>query len=231
MNMRTTFETLEGLDHALYSTVGQIDHLKNQFKDQTETCPGVGDFIKAGCEHPVLIRYVYDGNGLAQGYRVGPLCVLRLKPDSESAIELWLDPDEELEAAMAEDVIEPFRALRNTLTVMEHDNGLDLEFQVPQALIDNLASCPLVLREGALRELTRATGATVSEELILTLMIGWYEPVWRQRLKDVAKAASTARNEIFRAKKPKETASDKRRENTSGPEHSNHRQAPRPSEI
>lgn len=95
-------------------------------------------------------------------------------------MELWLDPDEELEAAMAEDVIEPFRALWNTRNEMEQDNGLDLEFQVPQALIDNLSFCPLVLREGTLRELTRAPVAPVSHELILILMIDWYEPEWRQ---------------------------------------------------
>jgi hypothetical protein len=231
MNMRTTFETFEGLDHALYCTVGQIDHLKHEFNDQAALSPGVGDFLKAGCEHPVLIRYRYDGSGLAQGYRVGPLCILRIKPDSEIAIEVWLDPDEEFEATMAEDVIEPFRALRNTLYEMEHDNGLDLEFQVPQDLIDNLPSCPLVLREGTLRGLTRATGATVSDEVILTLMIGWNESVWRQRFKDVVKAARTARNEIFRAKRPKETACDKRRENTSGPEHSQHQHGFWPTET
>lgn len=215
-NPMTLYEKLDNLHNTLLYARRAIAHGN---LDNTETCPGIGDFIKAECEHPVLIRYQYDTTGIAQGYRVGPLCILRLKPDSEQAIEIWLDIDETLEATMPEDVLEPYRELRRVLDEMEHDGRLEIEFEIPQALIDNLTPCPLMTRTGTLRALTRPTGAPVPDELKLTLQVNWTEPEWRREFKELVGTARTTRTAAFAKRKPKlEDADDQLKRNTRGSE-------------
>lgn len=205
IQLPTEMEEVDNLGHLLQTITWRARECKDIF-DKAETSPSIGDFINAGADHPALIRYQYDSDKLAQGYRAGPLAVIRLRRESEQAVELWLDPDEELEKDMPESILLPFRKFRSKLFEMEHDGDLDLEFEIPQELIDELTLKPAtnryVLRTGTMRSLTRPNGIQLSEKTLLVLAAYEHAYYWRLRFKELVRQARLARDSIFRASKP-----------------------------
>jgi len=207
--IRTPLEEVEAISMTLYNALCRIENHLHKHRN-TEFNWGIGDFIKAKADHPVLIKYVYAEGGLIQGYRAGPLLVLRLRPDSEKAVELFLDIDEALETSMPIDVLSHLKNLRETIRKMEHDLNLDLEFEIPQDLIDNLSinGNPCALRTGTMTRLTRPTGTPVTEDTLISLTVYESASEWRERFKDLVRSALNAQALMFNARKPKMETSD-----------------------
>lgn len=200
----TDLEQLDEIQPVLSNICDNADRCFDLFND-ARNVPSIGDFIKAEVGWPALIRYQYDSDKLAQGYRVGPLVVLRLRHDSEQAVLFWNDADEELEAEMPESSLIPLRKLRDALYEMEHDNFLDLEFEVPQDLIDGLTpdDNPFILKTGTMRSLTRSTGIPLPEEILVALSAYENAYYWRIQFKKMVRDTAKARTALFNTFNPR----------------------------
>jgi hypothetical protein len=221
--IRTPLEEIEAIGHTLHMATYQIEQYLQKNRN-AESSWGIGDFITAGADHPVLIKYVYADTGLIQGFRAGPLLVLRLRPDSEQAVELWLDPEEELEARMPRRILAVFRDLREAIHEMDNDPNLDPEFELPQVLIDNFSpdACPCVLRTGTLRNLTRPSGNPVTDDALIALAVYESAQQLRGQFKEMVSAAVKARALILNARKPRlENADAPSRKNAKATQHYN----------
>lgn len=157
--------------------------------------PSLGDLIQAG--HPVAHAHEYSDTHEVQGYRVGPLLVMKLSPRSRKGVILWLNLDPEIEAELSPEAASAHRLFCERY--FDDDQHEDYGFEISQPHINQLCleENPLIIARGDFSDLTRSTGRVLKQAEISAFQVDGDIVCLTKALARMAAASNSVLEKIF----------------------------------